>query len=100
MWCTMLIRLAQIQSEVYANKGTVYSLSEIYINPKYVICLREDATLKEKLLRENLFPEGLDKRQDITRINVQRGNTGLDVAVVGSPELIASKLAKGAASSG
>ena len=54
-----------------------FSLQEIYINPEQVVYVRP---LREKL-NENFYPEGLDKRQEFSKIHL-----------VGSPALVEQKL--------
>jgi len=43
-------------------------------------------------LEEGAMPEGLDHRQEFTRVHMSRGQLGLDIIVVGSPAMIESKL--------
>jgi len=93
----MLIKLVEIRknlnsatslnSEVKQN----YFLSEVYINPNHIVCMREDESLKNKLERTDL-PVGLDKRQTFTRLNLERGQSGVDITVIGSLEIIKSKI--------
>lgn len=70
-----------------------YILREIYVNPKHIISLREEASYKQKLV-EGTLPDNLDSRQSFTRLTLDKGHSGLDVVVVGSPGAIESKLNK------
>ena len=65
-----------------------FSLQEIYINPEQVVYVRP---LREKL-NENFYPEGLDKRQEFSKIHLDHGQSGLILTVVGSPALVEQKL--------
>jgi len=68
-----------------------FALREVSINPEYVVCVRECATTR-RMLNEGYLPEGLDKRQRFTRVYLDRGQTGIDIVVVGDPEVVESDL--------
>jgi hypothetical protein len=70
---------------------SVYSLREVFINPEHVVCLRED-TQARQWLKRGLLPKDISKSQHFTRISMNRGQSGLDVIVVGSPENIEEQL--------
>ena len=42
--------------------------------------------------RSGDMPEDLDKRQSFTRLHLDRGQLGMDIVVVGSPDQILEKL--------
>ena len=44
---------------------------------------------------EGELPENLDIRQQFTRLVLNRGQTGLEVVVVGSPDIVYEKLKGG-----
>jgi len=94
----MLIKLVEIKQTSDAKKFTnetekEYLLSEIFVNPEHIICMREDTLLGQQFSEsKQLFPKNLDKRQNFTRLNLQRGQFGLDIAVVGSPKIISDKI--------
>lgn len=71
-----------------------FTLREVTINPKYVVCVREDLRYKT-LLGEGKLPEGLDPRQRFTRVYMDRGQSGIDIVVVGDPEMIESSIGTG-----
>lgn len=68
-----------------------FTLREIYVNPKHVIALREDEAFKQRLA-EGTLPSDLDTRQQFTKLTLDRGQSGLEIVVVGSPSTIESKL--------
>ena len=70
-----------------AERTKVYTLREILVNPSHVVCLREDGSMN-RLLAEGHLPEGLDVRQRFTRVFLERGQSGIDLVVVGSPEQV------------
>tara|TARA_R110002074_G_scaffold229371_1_gene400835 strand:+ start:204 stop:521 length:318 start_codon:yes stop_codon:yes gene_type:complete len=68
----------------------VYALREVYINPEYVVMLRPSVKKSSASL-----PEGLHSEQEYTTIYMNRGQSGIEITVVGSPELVEEKLRKG-----
>ena len=88
-----MIQLVEVFNEVSsASRGTSkYNLREIYINPKHVVAIRPDNRM-ETVLREGLLPEDLDKHQRFTKILLDRGQSGIDLTVVGETAIIGQKL--------
>jgi hypothetical protein len=41
---------------------------------------------------EGSLPEGLDNKQEFSRVYMNRGQAGLDVVVIGNPAVIEEKL--------
>ena len=76
--------------ELVKNSG-LYNLREVYINPKHVVYLREDVSIKKHLM-EGKLPAGLDNRQSFTKVFVDNGTTGTEFVVVGKPSMIELKL--------
>jgi hypothetical protein len=93
----MIVKLIEVVSRKEAQTlgappEVKYSLREVFVNPDQVVCLRVDETVKQHL-REGKMPD-LDQSQSFTRIHMNRGNSGLDVVVVGSPEAVEEKIFK------
>ena len=81
-------------TEVYSAGNGIsrkYSLRSIYINPQHIACLREEQVIK-RLLGEGKLIEGLDHRQNFTRVTLNRSSIQEDIVVVGSIEEINRKL--------
>ena len=89
----MIIKLVEIFESIgrSRNSRTSYSLREVYVNPNRVVCLREDVSMRKKL-EANLLPEDLDLKQQFTKLSLDRGHSGIDLVVVGPPEIIEEKL--------
>ena len=68
-----------------------WTLREVVVNPDYIVCLRPDYRATS-LLEEGVLPEGLDDRQQFTKVQMDRGGGGLDIVVVGAIALIEDKL--------
>ncbi len=92
----MLVTLTEVVSNNANHYGSSvatksYTLREITINPQHVICLREDSTMPSRLT-EGRLPEGMDSRQRFTKVILDKGQSGLELVVVGSPTQISEKL--------
>ena len=68
-----------------------YDLREIFVNPSHVVMLREDHPTR-LAINEGKVIEGLDTRQQYTRVSVHNGTVGSQFVVVGSPTSVESKL--------
>jgi|TARA_R100001463_G_scaffold111550_1_gene166411 hypothetical protein len=68
-----------------------YELREVYINPKHVVAMRQDDRMSG-ILKEGNLPPNLDERQSFTKLYVDRGNTGIDITVIGNLHIIKEKL--------
>ena len=92
----MLVRLTEVIEHSTSKVGTSiqeknYILREISINPSHVVCLREEPRMR-KMLTDGYLPEDLDKRQQFTRVYMNRGQTGIDIIVVGTTVQVETKL--------
>ncbi len=86
----MIVRLTEIYESGRGHSAPAYSFRDIFINPEHVVCLREDEKYKI-LLMENKLGE-LSKNQTFTKVYMNRGQSGIDVIVVGEPSHIQEKL--------
>jgi len=91
-----MIQLVEVCELLTASKNSKqkFTLREIYVNPKHIISLREDAHFVNKL-NEGLLPDELDQRQKFTRMVIDKGHTGLEIIVVGAPNIIEAKMQGG-----
>ena len=92
----MLVVLTEVKERSTSRHGTAertkaYSLREVSVNPSHVVCLREDDSMKRQL-QEGVLPPDLDTRQRFTRVFMERGQSGIDLIVVGSPDQIRHKI--------
>ena len=76
--------------EVYKQLSE-YQLREVYVNPKHIVAMRQDDRMSS-VLKEGQLPDQLDQRQTFTKLYVDRGNTGIDITVVGDLSTIKEKL--------
>lgn len=93
----MNIKLVEVfQHKNVSHKGLAaakqsFSLRTVFINPEHIVCMRADDLMRGRL-NEGLLPENMDSRQEFTKLYINRGQSGLDVTVVGGPELVQKKI--------
>ena len=97
----MLIKLIEVYATDAFARGKfdnlsseTLSLREVYLNSEHVVCLREDLAIREKVKNSNLSGE-LDERQEYTKVIIDRGQSGIDLTVVGDISLVRAKLNNG-----
>tara|TARA_A100001515_G_C4473631_1_gene177693 strand:- start:228 stop:521 length:294 start_codon:yes stop_codon:yes gene_type:complete len=92
----MLVRLIEIYNKrTFASntdgKVEEYSLREVFVNPQHVVCLRENDSLKTRLANTELGKD-IHPAESYTKIYINRGQSGLDLDVVGDLTAIMNKL--------
>ena len=92
----MLVKLTEVCSNNAVTSTQSYTLREVFINPDQVIMIREDFRLKE--LNENgLLKEGLSNDHRFSKLTINRGQSGTEVIVVGSPTVVEEALQRAGA---
>jgi len=72
---------------------SLFGLREIYVNPKYVVCIKEDECLQSKSKNGSLI-EGLHSDMSYTQVTIHGlGQYSTNVAVLGTRDQIAERLA-------
>ena len=95
----MIVKLVEVYENAARHKNQrgdarpTFCLREIFVNPQHVVCLRSESEVK-RLLESGNLPEGLDARQEFTKLHLNRGQVGMDVTVVGAPDIVEQKLSK------
>ena len=69
----------------------MFSLREVLVNPEHVVCVRENDSLNNRLSETNLGQE-IHPAEGFTKIYINRGQSGLDLDVVGDMVSIQKKL--------
>tara|TARA_R100000388_G_scaffold59053_1_gene43463 strand:+ start:228 stop:518 length:291 start_codon:yes stop_codon:yes gene_type:complete len=92
----MLVKLIEIYNKrtFAANvdeKVEEFSLREVLVNPEHVVCVRENDSLKNRLSETNLGKQ-IHPAEGFTKIYINRGQSGLDLDVVGDMVSIQKKL--------
>tara|TARA_B100001094_G_scaffold187226_1_gene181451 strand:+ start:2014 stop:2307 length:294 start_codon:yes stop_codon:yes gene_type:complete len=90
----MLVKLTEVchQNTLTSSKQE-YLLRDVFINPEHVVMIREDARLAQLNENKSLLP-GMDTNHKFTKLTINRGHTGTEIVVVGSPQLVEEKLQK------
>jgi hypothetical protein len=87
----MNVKFVEVFDSGVGTCSRIYSLRAVFINPDYVVCLREDFDTTN-LLKEGRLPGDLDARQSFTRVSINKGTYGQDIVVVGLLEEVYKKL--------
>ena len=90
----MLVKLTEVCSNGAVTTNKLYSLREIFINPEHVVMIREEKRMKE-LNERGKVAANLDEAHRFSKLTINRGQSGTEIIVVGSPETIESTLNKG-----
>tara|TARA_B100000131_G_scaffold266136_2_gene263948 strand:+ start:2288 stop:2581 length:294 start_codon:yes stop_codon:yes gene_type:complete len=83
--------------EVVTNHSAVgenFRLQEVFINPDHIVYIRDEPLMKQRLT-EGKLPKDLDDRQSFSVIHLNRGNSGLDITVVGDVLAVNEKIRPG-----
>lgn len=86
-----LVKLTEVCHNGALTTQQDYSLREIFVNPEHVVMIREEARM-QKLNEQGLLPEGLKLEHQFTKLTINRGHTGTEIVVVGSPTTVESSL--------
>ena len=87
----MLVKLTEVCNNGAVTTNKFYSLREVFVNPEHVVMIREEKRMKELNERGKVSP-GLDEAHQFSKLTINRGQTGTEIVVVGSPEAIESTL--------
>ena len=88
----MLVRLTEIcERNTLTSSKQKYTLRDIFINPEHVVMIREDSRLAKLNESDSLLP-GMDQNHKFTKLTINRGQTGTEIVVVGSPSTVEQKL--------
>lgn len=69
----------------FTSSDSAYKVRSVYVNPDFVVCLREDIqTLRVLKEEKGILPDGLDSRHEFTKLHMNSGNGSFDITVVGS----------------
>jgi len=86
-----LVKLTEVCHNTALTTQQDYTLREVFVNPEHVVMIREESRMK-KLNEQGLLPEGLDKKHQFTKLTINRGQTGTEIVVVGSPKIVETTL--------
>ena len=84
----MLVKLTEAVHDTTTNR---YSLREVMVDSNHVVAVRVDPSMASALY-EGRINDGLNPQTQFSRLYVGGGQYGLNLLIVGSPDLIQEKL--------
>lgn len=90
----MLVKLTEVCHNATLTTQQDYTLRDVFVNPEHVVMIREEARIKA-LNEQGLLADGLDQAHRFTKLTINRGHTGTEIVVVGSPDIIEGSLNTG-----
>lgn len=86
-----LVKLTEVCQNGVLTTQQDYSLREVFVNPEHVIMIREEARMRQ-LNEQGMLPDGLANEHSFTKLTINRGHTGTEIVVVGSPDIVEQSL--------
>jgi hypothetical protein len=86
-----LVRFTEVCHNNTLTTQQDYTLREVYINPEHVVMIREEARMQQ-LNEDGVLPAELHSAHQFTKLTINRGHTGTEIIVVGSPSIIETSL--------
>lgn len=90
----MLVKLTEVRHSNTLTSRSNYTLQEVFVNPEHVVMIREDARLKQ-LNEQGVLDPDLKPEHRFTKLTINRGQTGTEIVVVGSPSIVEGQLNSG-----
>lgn len=82
-----LVKLTEVCHNTTLTTKQEYTLREVFVNPEHVVMIREEPRMT-KLNEQGNLPAGLDKAHGFTKLTINRGHTGTEIVVVGTPSIV------------
>jgi len=89
----MLVKLTEVCLNGTYTTTQEYMLREIFVNPEHVVMIREERRIQQINEKGGINPE-LKADHSFSKLTINRGQTGTEIVVVGSPELVETQLNK------
>lgn len=86
-----LVKLTEICQSNTLTSNREYSLREVFVNPEHVVMIREESRMQQ-LNEQGVLPRDLSKAHQFTKLTINRGQSGTEIIVVGSPEMVENTL--------
>lgn len=88
-----LVKLTEVCHNGTLTTQQTYTLREVFVNPEHVVMIREEARMQQ-LNEQGRLPAELNNEHRFTKLTINRGHTGTEIVVVGSPATVEDSLAK------
>ena len=89
-----LVKLTEVRHSNTLTSRNNYTLQEVFVNPEHVIMIREDARLRQ-INESGAIDPDLKPEHRFTKLTINRGQTGTEIVVVGSPVTVENQLNTG-----
>ncbi len=86
-----LVKLTEVCHNNTLTTKQEYTPREVFVNPEHVVMIREESRMR-MLNEQGLLPDDLSQEHIFTKLTINRGHTGTEIVVVGSPHIIESTL--------
>tara|TARA_Y100000593_G_scaffold89356_2_gene173444 strand:- start:747 stop:1040 length:294 start_codon:yes stop_codon:yes gene_type:complete len=86
-----LVKLTEVCHNTTLTTQQGYTLREVYVNPEHVVMIREEARMR-RLNEQGSLPPELSQDHRFTKLTINRGHTGTEIVVVGSPTVVENTL--------
>lgn len=71
-----------------------FELRDVFINPEHIVCLREATGFSKLLAESDLIDSSINPHGSFTRVFMNRGQTGIDLVVLGSAQEIRAAISE------
>jgi len=88
-----LVKLTEVCHNNTLTTQQDYTLREVFVNPEHVVMIREEARMRS-INEQGLLPAGINAEHQFTKLTINRGHTGTEIIVVGSPNVIEGNLSR------
>tara|TARA_A100001011_G_C13807826_1_gene633634 strand:- start:228 stop:512 length:285 start_codon:yes stop_codon:yes gene_type:complete len=85
----MLVELVEIKKKT----DTQYALEKIYLNPKHIVYISEDRSMKS-IVKEGKANLGLVDGATFSKIRINHNDSLNEITVIGDPAVIENKIFK------
>jgi hypothetical protein len=86
-----LVKLMEVRHNLALTTKQDYTVQEVFVNPEHVVMIREEP--RTHLLNEQgVLPKGIESTNRFTKLTINRGQTGTEIVVLGSPDIVENSL--------
>jgi hypothetical protein len=89
----MLVKLTEVCLNGTYTTTQEYMLREVFVNPEHVVMIREEKRIQQ-INEKGGIDSDLDTDHAFSKLTINRGQTGTEIVVVGSPEIVETQLNK------
>jgi hypothetical protein len=89
----MLVKLTEVCLNGTYTTTQEYMLREVFVNPEHVVMIREEKRIQQ-INEKGGIDSGLNADHSFSKLTINRGQTGTEIVVVGSPEIVETQLNK------